>query len=100
MILTGSLVRAARALVEWPRERVAELSGLPVEVVSAFERGNVDPGDEARAAIVAVLERGGAVFLPEEGGHGAGVRLRFTAKDIKQLTRLENEGGLVGDDDV
>jgi len=52
-----------------------------------------------RAKLQATLEQGGAVFIPE-GDMGVGVRLRHTQKDVKALTRLEGEGGPVGEDDV
>lgn len=31
---------------------------------------------------------------------GAGVRLKFTRQDVKQIDRLESEGGIVRSDDV
>jgi hypothetical protein len=40
------------------------------------------------------------MFIPEGGGIGAGVRLKFLRQDVKQIGRLENEGGIVADDDV
>ena len=40
------------------------------------------------------------MFIPESDGIGAGVRLKFLRQDVKQIARLEGEGGLVGDDDV
>jgi len=99
MHLTGPLCRAARALVQWPRERLAESCGVTKKMLREFESGGADPGDDARAKILHALEQGGAVFIPE-GDMGAGVRLRFTARDVKQLRRLEGEGGAVGEDDV
>ena len=41
----------------------------------------------------------------EQAGAAAGdgdqdLRLRFTRRDVKQINRLEGEGGVVGDDDV
>ena len=100
MNITGPQARAARVLIEWPREKVARLAGLGEDALRAFERGKVDPGDEARRALQAVLEQGGAVFIPESGADGAGVRLKWTRKDARQIHRLENEGGVPGDDDV
>ncbi len=99
MQLTGPLCRAARALVQWPRTQLASTSGVAKATIRAFETGDVDPGDEARVALQQALETAGAVFLDEDD-LGAGVRLRFTRKDVKQLRRLEGEGGAVGDDDV
>lgn len=100
MPITGPQARAARVLVEWPRDHVARLSGVEAKTLAAFERGKIDPGDVARDAIQSALESGGAVFIPEDGRQGAGVRLKFTKKDAKQINRMENEGGPVGDDDV
>jgi hypothetical protein len=50
-------------------------------------------------AIRGALEAAGIQFIPENGG-GAGVRLKFTRGEVKAIDVLENEGGIVGDDDV
>ncbi len=47
----------------------------------------------------ATLESGGAVFIDEDA-LGAGVRLKFTRKEVRSINQLENEGGPVADDDV
>lgn len=99
MTITGPLCRAARALVQWPRAQLCAASGVPKPTIRAFETGDVDPGEEARTALKHALETAGAVFIDEDA-LGAGVRLRFTARDVKQLRRLEGEGGAVGEDDV
>jgi len=99
MQITGPLCRAARALVQWPRTQLATEACVPKATIRAFETGDVDPGDEAKTALRHALERAGAVFIDEDD-LGPGVRLRFTARDVKQLRRLEGEGGAVGDDDV
>jgi len=46
------------------------------------------------------LETFGAVVISEGDGMGAGVRLKFTRQDVKQLGRLESEGGFARSDDV
>jgi len=99
MTITGPLCRAARALVQWPRTQLATESGVAKPAIRAFETGDVDPGDDAKAALKHALERAGAVFIDEDD-LGAGVHLRFTKRDVKQLRRLEGEGGAVGEDDV
>ncbi len=100
MTITGPQCRAARALVQWPRAQLATATGVLKPSIRAFETGDVDPGEDARAKLQHALESAGAVFIPEDSDLGAGVRLRFTARDVKQLRRLENEGGAVGEDDV
>jgi ribosome-binding protein aMBF1 (putative translation factor) len=99
MDFTGPLCRAARALVQWPRERLAEECGVTKRAIREFETAGIDPGPEVKAKLKHILEHGGAVFIAEDD-LGAGVRLRHTSKDVKALTRLESEGGRVGEDDV
>ena len=100
MPITGSLARAARALVQWPRDHVARLAVLDEAALADFEGGRAALDDDAKARLHQALEEGGAVFLPEEDAGGLGVRLKFTAKDVRAINRLEGEGGPVGSDDV
>lgn len=99
MSITGPQSKAARALVQWPRDHVARLSGLSVEAIRAFERGRIHPGEAAMVRLRAALESGGAQFI-DENGAGVGVRLKFNSRDVRALNRLENEGGAVSDDDA
>ncbi len=46
------------------------------------------------------LEEIGVVIIPESDGMGAGVRLKFTRLDVKQIGRFEGEGGFARSDDV
>lgn len=98
-MITGPLCRAARALVEWPRDYLAQKSGVSAEAIADYEMRKIDPGVEARVKLQHALEQGGALFLPE-GNDGLGVRLKFRQRDVRQINRLENEGGPVGEDDI
>lgn len=100
MTILGKQARAARALVEWPRGHVAGLTGISEAALLEFEAGRSDLPEDEKAALQLKLEEGGAVFLPESDSGGIGVRLRFTAKEVRALNRMENEGGPVGMDDV
>ena len=104
MTLTGPQARAARILIEWPRDKVARLADISVEALAAFERCKVETDETTRAAVRAVLEQGGAVFIDEDTpgtpGGGVGVRLKWARRDARQINRMESEGGPVGDDDV
>lgn len=46
------------------------------------------------------LERFGTLLVQEGDGLGAGVRLKFTRLDVKQIARMEGEGGPALSDDV
>lgn len=98
--ITPPQARAARALVQWPRAYAARLSGWEEAELADYEAGLRDPGNAAVDRLRAALESGGAIFLDEEGSLGRGVRLKFPAKAVKAIRRLEDEGGPVADDDI
>jgi len=98
-MMTGSQCRAARALTELTRERLASLSGVESGVIEAFERKIETPDADTVATLQATLERTGAVFIPENGG-GIGVRLKFNRSEVRRLSTLEGEGGIAALDDV
>jgi hypothetical protein len=97
--ITGPQCCAARALVEWTIDEVAQRSGVAAEVIIAFEQKVRDPGMEAKRQLLAALESGGAVFIWENGG-GVGVRLKYARRDVRAVNKWESEGGLAGEDDV
>lgn len=100
MQLTGSLARAARALVKWPRAHVAMLSAIDENMLADFESGIGILNNDAKTRLLIALEEGGAIFIAEDQSGGVGVRLKFNKKDVNAINRMEGEGGPVGDDDV
>lgn len=99
-MITGSLCKAGRALVEVTREKLATRSGVAEDVIEAFERSISTPADGAIAKLQSALEELGAVFIPERGADGAGVRLKFSRSVTRRLSTLEGEGGPAASDDV
>ena len=100
--VTGRLIAAGRALVEVGREDFAKAAGLSVEALTLLEAGGsawVDSEDDAEA-IVRAFDTFGIVIVDEADGLGAGVRLKFTRQDAKQIVRLETEGGMSRPDDA
>ena len=73
--MTPAQCRAARALVDLTQPKLAQLSGLGLSTVVAFERNRRQVSAEAVAAMRTALEAAGIEFIPENGG-GPGVRLR------------------------
>ncbi|MCO6390203.1 XRE family transcriptional regulator [Aliihoeflea aestuarii] len=98
-MLTGPLCRAARALVEISREKLARISGIEESVIEAFERKISRPDDAAIERLKTALEELGAVFIPEDA-RGAGVRIKFTESERRRIATLEGEGGIARHDDV
>nr|WIE91341.1 XRE family transcriptional regulator [Mesorhizobium sp. WSM4875] len=98
-MITGAQCRAARALVEWTREKLASNSGVDALVIEEFERRITLPDDDICATLQTVLENAGAAFIAENGG-GIGVRLKLNRSEVRRISVLENEGGIVGTDAV
>ena len=98
-MITGAQCRAARALVEWSRDKLAGNSKVDSLVIEEFERRINIPDDETRNVLQTALEDAGAVFIEENGG-GVGVRLKLNRSEVRRIGVLENEGGIVGTDAV
>lgn len=100
--MTGRLVAAARALVEVSREDFAQAAGIPVETLALMEaNGSAWLHSESDAeAVRRACASFGVVVIDEDNRMGAGVRLKFTRQDVKQINRLEGEGGMVNSDDA
>lgn len=100
--ISGRQIAAARLLTGVSRAELATAAGVPVAMLKRLEASGsaTFSGGTKAAAVREALETFGAIFLFEEEGIGAGVRLKFTRLDTKQIGRLENEGGVVREDDV
>nr|WP_180982406.1 helix-turn-helix transcriptional regulator [Methylocella silvestris] len=74
-------IKAARALLAWSQEQMAEQSSVSVPTVKRIEAadGPIGGRDDTAQKLIAALEEAGIEFIPENGS-GAGVRLR---KDIQ-----------------
>jgi transcriptional regulator with XRE-family HTH domain len=70
-------VKAARQLLAWSQDQLAEKSGISVPTIKRLEAGDGLLGGRSETVnrILAALERGGVEFIDENGG-GPGVRLR------------------------
>ena len=93
MTITGPLCKAARAIVQVSRTKLARRAGVDVTVIEMFERRLRRPDDATIATLQRTLEELGAVFIPEQGSNGAGVRLKFSSSVTDRLRILADEGG-------
>jgi transcriptional regulator with XRE-family HTH domain len=67
--------RAARGLVEWSQQKLAERAQVGVVTVHQLEAGTSEPRRATLQAIRRAFEVAGVEFIEENGG-GPGVRLR------------------------
>lgn len=100
--ISGRIIAAARGLTGVSQADFASAAGLPVSTIEMIERGGsafVRPEQHVNG-LSRSLEHFGIVVITEDDGMGAGVRLKFTRQDVRQIARLEGEGGPVGSDDA
>jgi predicted transcriptional regulator len=70
-------IKAARALLAWPQERLAKTSGVSLPTIKRLEAtdGPIGGRPETTEKLVAALRDAGIIFV-EENGEGPGVRLK------------------------
>jgi transcriptional regulator with XRE-family HTH domain len=75
-MVTGSQIRAARAILRWSGETLAEKAGVGIQTIKRMEAvDGVPPGRAVTVSDVQrALETAGIEFIDENGG-GPGVRL-------------------------
>ncbi|WP_296713142.1 helix-turn-helix transcriptional regulator [Rhodoblastus sp.] len=75
MTISDAQSRAARALIGWSREDLANASNVSLRTIVDFERAAREPHAATLAALRLALEAAGVVFIAENG-EGPGVRLK------------------------
>ena len=74
-MISPSQCRAARGLLDWSQQELAERSGVGIVTVRQLEGGIREPRRATLQVVRQALEKAGVEFIDENGG-GAGVRLR------------------------
>ena len=73
-MVTSRQIRAARALLGWTQQTLADRALVAVNTVRAIETSRPYPKPDSTTAVQRALEKAGIVFLPN-GTLGEGVRL-------------------------
>jgi transcriptional regulator with XRE-family HTH domain len=100
--VSGRLIAAARALAGVSRADFAATCGLAVDTLSRLEAGGSAwiRSEQDVEAVTRGLSHIGVMIVEETADMGAGVRLKFTRSDVRQIARLEGEGGITASDDA
>jgi predicted transcriptional regulator len=78
-MISPAQCRAARGLLDWSQQTLAEKAGVGVVTVRQLEAGTHDPRRATLDVVRRCLEAAGVEFIDENGG-GPGVRLRKSPK--------------------
>ena len=81
-MITSSQCRAARGLLDWTQQELADRAGVGIVTVRQLEGGLNEPRRATLEVIKRALEAAGVEFIQENGG-GAGVRLRKRRRQPK-----------------
>jgi len=73
--ITAAQIRAARALLDWSRDRLSAKSGVSVRTLVSIESDTAHPRLQTLEAIKTTLSKADILFIEENGG-GQGVRLK------------------------
>jgi transcriptional regulator with XRE-family HTH domain len=68
--------RAARGLLGWSQQKLADMASVSLATVQFFETNKREPIPNNLTAMRRSLEDGGVEFIPARNGKGVGVRLR------------------------
>jgi transcriptional regulator with XRE-family HTH domain len=74
-MVTSAQCRAARGLLDWSQQELAEKAGIGVVTVRQLEGGTHEPRRATLDVVRRCLEAAGIEFIAPNGG-GPGVRLR------------------------
>jgi transcriptional regulator with XRE-family HTH domain len=79
-MITPQQCRAARGLLEWSQQELADRAGVGIVAVNQFENRVAQPRRATLKAIEHAFQTAGVDFIEENGG-GPGVRLRKRPRD-------------------
>lgn len=74
-LITPAQIRAARALLDWSQERLAQAAGVAISSVRDVESSKRDPEAQTISSMRRALNNEGIVFLSGNANEGIGVRM-------------------------
>lgn len=86
MMITPPQCRAARGLLDWTQQELADRAGVGIVTVRQFEGGLSEPRRATVEVIRQALETAGILFLEDNGG-GEGVRFRKPQRRARQTPK-------------
>ncbi len=74
-MITARQIRAARAILGWSQQQLADKAIVSLNAVTRLERGEVDPRLSTITAVQKALIKAGVEFILADERKGEGIRL-------------------------
>lgn len=74
-MISSRQIRAARALLGWSQQQLADKAIVSINALTRLERGEVDPRMSTVEAVETALTKAGIEFIAADGRKGEGVRM-------------------------
>lgn len=75
VMVTARQIRAARALLGWSQQTLADEAIVALNAVTRLERSEVDPRVSTIVAVEKAIRKAGIEFIPADERKGEGVRI-------------------------
>jgi transcriptional regulator with XRE-family HTH domain len=85
-MMTSAQCRAARGLLDWSQQQLADAARVGVVTVRQFEASASQPRSATLDVLRRAIEAAGVIFV-EENGEGPGVRLRKKPASAAEITQ-------------
>ena len=83
-MITPDQLRAARGLIKWSREELANAAGVSAIAIKLYELGQSDPRTSTLLKLRAAFSREGVIFLEPNNAHGVGVAFNAAVDPTKR----------------
>ncbi len=91
--ISATQCAAARALVGWTQEELAQNAQVARATIASFEgKARIEPMRRNLLAIIASLEAAGVAFVKEDVEHGLGAGVRHRKLELEHKTDLRDDG--------
>jgi transcriptional regulator with XRE-family HTH domain len=91
--ITPKQCAAARALIGWSQDKLAEAAQVARATIANFENhARLDPSQKNLISIKASLEQAGVQFIPEDVSAGLGPGVRLRQLQLEYSNRLRPDG--------
>jgi transcriptional regulator with XRE-family HTH domain len=92
MNISSAQCRAARALLDWSQDHLAENAQVARATIADFERNTRMPMRQNLLSIISTFEAAGVAFIPDGEDNQAGAGVRFRKVELEYNKTLRSEG--------